>query len=312
MCIDLNCTAVVTTGTLPPPFATRVTQVLSYVAIGLITIYAGLLLTLWHFQERILFQPPVGIDTSPVTARQARYRAADGAELFAFVVGECTPRSTVVLAFHGNAEVSRWLIPWASRVAHETGACVVLAEYRGYDGLAGSPSYVSSALDARAALDFVVTSLNASPENVVLFGHSLGTAIAAELAMTFQPRALVLQAPFSSAKAMAARMIVPGVRAFFRIISRVHFDTVARVRGIAAPVWVVHGDRDLVVPVRMGREVFAAAAERGELLVVPGAAHNDVAEVAGRAYWSWLARAVRSQPAASTTLDAAVGTRSGP
>jgi uncharacterized protein len=301
----------VATGTLTLPFASRVTHVLSYTAIGLITIYAGSLLMLWYFQERILFQPPAGVDTSPVSARQVRYRAADGAELFAFVVGECTPASTVVLAFHGNAEISRWLVPWASRLAHETAACVVLAEYRGYDGLSGSPSYVSSAHDARAALDCVVDSLNASSANIVLFGHSLGTAVAAELATTFQPRALVLQAPFSSAKAMAARMILPGLRAFFRIISRVHFDTVARVREIGAPTWVVHGDRDLVVPVRMGREVFAAASQRGELLIVSGAGHNDVAEVGGRTYWSWLVRAVRSQPTASTTLGAQAGTRSG-
>src|SRR5690242_10288184 len=154
MCIDLNCTAAGTTGTLTLLIASRVTQVISYVGVGLITIYAVLVLALWHFQERIVFQPPVGVDTAPVAARQVHYRASDGVELFAFVVGECTPASTVVLAFHGNAEVSRWLVPWGSAVAHETGACVVLAEYRGYDGLRGSPSYASSAHDARAALEF--------------------------------------------------------------------------------------------------------------------------------------------------------------
>jgi pimeloyl-ACP methyl ester carboxylesterase len=287
-----------------------VTHVLSYVALGLITMYAGSLLMLWHFQERILFQPPMVVDASPVSARQVHYRASDGTALFAFVVGECTPTSTVVLAFHGNAEVSRWLVPWASKLARESSACVVLAEYRGYDGLSGSPSYASSSHDARAALDFIVDSLKGSTENIILYGHSLGTAIAAELGTTFHPRALVLQAPFSSAKEMAARMIVPGLRTLFRIISRIHFDTVARVREIAAPTWVVHGDRDFVVPVRMGREVFAAAEQRGELLIVPGAGHNNVADVGGRAYWSWLVRAVRSQPAASPTLDAAAGTRS--
>jgi fermentation-respiration switch protein FrsA (DUF1100 family) len=285
-----------------------VTHLLSYIAAGLIALYAGLLLLLWQFQERILFQPPVGIVTSPAAARQVRYRAADGAELFAFSVGDCTPESTVVLAFHGNAEVARWLVPWATTLARETDACVVLAEYRGYDGLPGPPSYASSARDARAALDYVVESLKVSPSNVVFFGHSLGSAIAAELAATAGPRALVLQAPFSSARAMASRMIVPGLRAFFRLISRVHFDTLARVAGAKAPVWVAHGDRDLVVPVRMGREVFAAAAYPGELLIVRGAGHNDVAETGGPAYWSWLTRAVRSEPARLASRGAATGT----
>jgi hypothetical protein len=133
--------------------------VLSYIAIGLIALYAGLLLMLWQFQERIVFQPPVGRDTSPVAARQVHYCAADGTQLFAFLVGEFTPQGTVVLAFHGNAEVSRWLVPWATRLAHETGACVALAEYRGYDGVPGAPSYTSSAHDARAALTYLIESL---------------------------------------------------------------------------------------------------------------------------------------------------------
>lgn len=285
---------------------------LSYIAIGLIVLYAGLLLMLWQFQERIVFQPPVGRDTSPVAARQVHYRAADGTQLFAFLVGEFTPQGTVVLAFHGNAEVSRWLVPWATRLAHETGACVALAEYRGYDGVPGAPSYTSSAHDARAALAFLVESLKVAPANVVLFGHSLGSAIAAELAATFRPRALVLQSPFSSARAMASRMIVPGLRSFFRFISRVHFDTIARVRATTAPVWVAHGDRDLVVPARMGRQVFAAAANPGEILLVPGAGHNDIAEVGGRDYWSWLTRAVRSQPVRSANHDAGAEMRPAP
>lgn len=287
-------------------------NLLSYVAISLLVVYAGLLLLLWRFQERILFQPPIGADMSPVAAQQVHYRASDGAELFAFVVGDCASDGPVVLAFHGNAEVSRWLVPWASRLARETAGCVVLAEYRGYDGLSGAPTYAASARDARAALDYVHNSLKVAPANVVLFGHSLGSAVAAELAAVAQPRALVLLAPFSSARAMAARMILPGLRALFHFISRVHFDTVARVAAISAPVWVAHGDRDLVVPARMGREVFAAAATRGELLMVNGAGHNDVAEVGGPAYWSWLARAVRSDPARVASPGVAAGVRLAP
>jgi len=287
------------------------TQLIAYIATGLLVVYGGLLLLLWRFQERILFQPPVGAAASPVAARQVHYRASDGAELFAFVVGDCTGEGPVVLAFHGNAEVSRWLVPWASRLAREAAACVVLAEYRGYDGLAGAPTYAASARDARAALDYIHNSLNVAPANVVLFGHSLGSAVAAELAAVAQPRALILLAPFSSARAMAARMIVPGLRVLFQVISRVHFDTVARVAELAAPVWVAHGDRDLVVPARMGREVFAAAANRGELLMVSGAGHNDVAEVGGAAYWSWLTRAVRREPVRASP-GAAAEVRSAP
>jgi fermentation-respiration switch protein FrsA (DUF1100 family) len=87
---------------------------------------------------------------------------------------------------------------------------------------------------------------------------------------------------------MASRVGVPGLGAVFGLISRIHFDTRARVAGLGTPVSVVHGSRDLVIPARMGREVHAAAREKGELLIVDGAGHNDVVERGGERYWSWL------------------------
>ena len=154
------------------------------------------------------------------------------------------------------------------------------------------PTYAGSAFDAKAALSFAIDLLNASPQRLVYFGHSLGSAIAAELAVAYAPAALVLQAPFSSAREMSRRLAVPWVNAFWRLISRVHYDTVACVRSLDAPVWVSHGDSDRVIPVSMGREVFDAARVRGELLIVTGADHNNVEEIGGRAYWDWLTRAV--------------------
>ena len=284
------------------------------VAAGAALAYAGLLLMLWRYQERVLFQPPRGVPDAAVAAQRVSYRAADGVELFGFLVGNCRSPRTAVIAFHGNADLSRWLIPWATRLASQADACVLLPEYRGYDGIPGGPTYVTSALDAQAAMDFLTHQLGVSHSDVVLYGHSLGSAVAAELAARDTPRALVLQAPLSTARAMAARLGVPGVSGLWRFISRIHFDTPTKVHALRAPVWVSHGDRDVVVPVRMGREVFAAAATKGELLVVRGAGHNDVPEVGGNAYWSWLVRAVDSgeSSAASATLGAAGERRSAP
>ena len=91
---------------------------------------------------------------------------------------------------------------------------------------------------------------------------------------------------------MARRMVLPGLTLLWRLVSRVHYDTVRLVRALRVPVWVAHGERDLIIPSRMGREVFAAAVVPGELLVVRGAGHNDVPERAGEAYWGWLVRAL--------------------
>jgi pimeloyl-ACP methyl ester carboxylesterase len=104
---------------------------------------------------------------------------------------------------------------------------------------------------------------------------------------------------------------LPGISAFWSIVSRVHFDTVRRVHASDVPVWVAHGDKDFVIPVSMGREVFAAARRKGELLIIPHAGHNDVPEVGGETYWSWLARALAPASIAATT-DARAETRAVP
>jgi len=288
-------------------------RLLLLTAATLAVLYAGTVLTLWRFQEHVVFQPPKGLSAARVAARQVRYTTEDGIQLFAYVVGNCSSTSTVVLAFHGNADLARWLIPWASEVSSRTSACVILPEYRGYDGVSGTPSYATSAEDARAALAYVRDSMGVAQNRLVYFGHSLGTAIATELASASVPRVLILQSPFTSARAMAARMIVPGLTLFWSMISRVHFDTMSRVRALAAPVWVAHGDRDVIIPARMGREVFDAAKEKGELLVVSGAGHNDVPLAGGDAYWSWLGRALLGDHApAASPPSARAGTRSGP
>lgn len=274
------------------------------VALGALALYLMLLLSIWRYQERIVFQPPRSAGpglVSPVAAtaagreiavRQVSYRASDGTALFAYLVGEPTASGTLLIAFHGNADLARLVLPWAAAVVQSSGVAVLVPEYRGYDGLEGQPTYATVAGDALAALAFARDSLGVPPDRIALFGHSLGSAIATELADTAPVRVVILQSPFSSTRAMAQRLALPGVTFFWSVISRVHYDTERRVRRLQATVWVAHGDRDNVVPVRMGRAVYAAAARRGQLLIVHGAGHNDVAERGGAAYWEWMRQAL--------------------
>jgi fermentation-respiration switch protein FrsA (DUF1100 family) len=251
-------------------------------------------LWLWRNQERVVFQPPLFPVPAPLPARQVEFASSDGAGLFGFVVapGQLQLPGVVIVAFHGNADLAAWLVPWAREVSRRTGATVFLPEYRGYAGIAGTPTYETAAADARGAVQFARDSL--SPAKLVLFGHSLGSAIASDaaLAMNHPPAALLLQSPFTSARAMAARMFVPPIPWLWRRISRVHYDTRTIVAELDVPVYVAHGTRDVVVPARMGREVFAAARRPGELLIVEGAGHNDVPDLGGERYWRWLSSAV--------------------
>lgn len=252
-------------------------------------------LWLWRNQERVAYQPPAHVPEAPARARRVDYPAADGHRLYGFVV-EPRGRSsagTVVIAFHGNADLAAWTVPWAVELVERTGAVVFVPEYRGYGGIAGEPTHRALADDAQGALRFARERL--SPSRLVLFGHSLGTAIAVETAKAAMPNgpdALILQSPFTSARDMATRMLVPTVDFVWNRISRLPYDTRAAVASIPAVVHVAHGTRDLNIPARMGRAVYASARNPGDLLIVDGAGHNDVPEAGGERYWRWIGDAV--------------------
>jgi len=255
-------------------------------------------LWLWRHQERVVFQPPGRWpEVIEGAARRVEFTAADGHPLYGYLVVPRRPHQTpapVIIAFHGNADLAVWVVPWAGELANRAGVQVFVPEYRGYGGIPGSPTYETAASDAMGAMRHVQGTMR--PARIVLFGHSLGSALASDVAAAMDepqsPAALVLQSPFTSAREMAARMLVPPIPWLWRRISRVHYDTRSIVAQLDVPVWVAHGTRDVVIPARMGRQVFDAARRPGELLLVEGAGHNDVADVGGARYWRWITEAV--------------------
>jgi fermentation-respiration switch protein FrsA (DUF1100 family) len=302
-----------------PRGARRVVTIAGVVVAAMLAWVLFTILWLWRNQERVVFQPPAADIAAPGPAKRVEFRASDNHELYGYLLESGPPSATardesgasgrdlswsaakeprtVVIAFHGNADLAAWLVPWARELAGRAGVSVLLSEYRGYGGIAGNPTYESAAADARGALEYTRNTLR--PARIVLFGHSLGTAIASDVADAMRPdapAALVLQSPFTSAREMAARMMVPPIPWLWRRISRVHYDTRAIVARLDCPVWVAHGTRDVVIPVRMGREVFGAARRPAELLILEGAGHNDVPDVGGDRYWQWLTAAVQSGP----------------
>jgi fermentation-respiration switch protein FrsA (DUF1100 family) len=260
-------------------------------ALVVLALVLASLALLWRSQEKILFQPPRFQATS-IQSERVDYRAADGQDLAGFVVGDPRTAPGVLISFHGNADLALWQLDWARTVEARTGYAVLLSEYRGYMSLAGNPTYSSSKLDALAAYDYLISAFRVDPGRLVYFGHSLGSAIAAELAEARAPRALVLQSPFSSARAMARLLVIPPIGLVWKGLSRIHFDTTRAVAGLSCPVSVAHGKRDRIVPVKMGLEVYRAAKLKSRLLLVEEAGHNDVAETGGDDYWKWIAEAL--------------------
>lgn len=255
-------------------------------------LFAALLLVaavmlLWRSQERILFQPPRLKGDAPEAGRIG-YEAIDGQKLAGFLIGDPRHAPGVLICFHGNADLALWQVDWARAIEKRTGCAVFLAEYRGYMSLGGTPTYATSKLDARAAYDHMRIAYGVDPTRVAYFGHSLGSGIATELAEIHPPRVLMLQAPFTTAQAMARLIVWPPITYIWKIFSRIHFDTLAIVSELDVPVSVAHGKRDRIVPFRMGMEVFNRAKCKGPLLVVDRAGHNDLAQVGGQDYWQWV------------------------
>jgi hypothetical protein len=146
---------------------------------------------------------------------------------------------------------------------------MVLATYRGYPGSTGAPSETALVADGIALFDRIVEG-GTPPEDIVIAGFSLGSAVAVAVAAERSPRALFLQAPPSAIDEVAAHHY-PWLPV--RLLMRDRFRSVDRMARVRAPVFIVHGEADYVVPLRFARRLLDAAPEPKELLVLPGAGH---------------------------------------
>ena len=203
-----------------------------------------------------------------------RFETFDGVRLAGAFFPPPSPDRPVVLYFHGNAEAAAHNLPFADAL-RARGLGVFLAEYRGYGGLAGSPSEVGLYADGEAALA-ELGRLGVPAERVVLVGRSLGSGVAVELATRHRVAAVVLVSAYTSVVDLGRTVAGPLAPMFVRD----RFDSLSKIGRIAAPVVLVHGTRDDVVPVTMGRRL-AAARPDARWVEVPEATHNDFLGLAG-------------------------------
>lgn len=215
--------------------------------------------------------------------------ASDGVRLqgWWFAAGEDAP---ILLFFHGNAGHIGDREPIAEGLVAR-GLTVFLLDYRGYGRSAGRPTEAGLHLDAQAAHAFAAARATA-PSRLVVLGESLGAAVAARLAAERPVSGLVLSSAFTDLADMAAAAYPFLPHILFRRL-RGHFDTRGALAHLHAPVLVVHGTRDEIVPFRMGRELFERARGPKAWFPVEGAGHNDVFLVGGDAYFERIARFAR-------------------
>ncbi len=185
----------------------------------------------------------------------------------------------VILFLHGNAqEVYSWSL--VHRELEPLGCRMLLIDYHGYGKSGGKPHERGLYLDGEAALGWLKNE-GVPEEEIIVFGKSLGGAVACEVARGRPLRALVLESTFTSLASVARRL--------FPFLPRgvplgESYASLEKMGDVRCPVLVIHGDRDELIPVEEGLELFRAAPEPKELYLVLGAGHNDVSLVAGEEY----------------------------
>jgi fermentation-respiration switch protein FrsA (DUF1100 family) len=210
------------------------------------------------------------------------FDATDGVKLHGWwVPAEGAP---VLVWFHGNGgNISHRLEN--IQLFHElVGVQVFIFDYREYGRSQGRISREGTFLDAAAAYRYVTETKGVPAADVVLFGRSLGTALATDLAIHHPCRALILESAFTNSSDMA-KMLTPFL---FDWRPKVPYDNLGKIDKVKVPVLIIHGTDDEIIPVDMGRRVFAAVNEPKELYLIPGAHHNDTYLVGGRAYFERL------------------------
>ena len=249
----------------------RIAMGIAFVFLGL---YLGIAGLLYAYQRDFLYFPdvrrPVATPANIPTFKEVDLVTADGLRLLAWYVPAPEGRP-VLLYFHGNGgHVGyRW-----DRLAQfaASGYGVLMPEYRGYGGNEGQPSEARFFGDADVAMAFLEKE-NIPPDRIVVYGASLGTGVATRVASEYRVAALVLEAPFTSITAMAATQF-PFLPVSLMLEDR--FDSLSRIARVRAPILIMQGERDQVVPPLLGQELFAAAPEPKEFWSSPDGGHDDL------------------------------------
>jgi len=242
-------------------------------ALFLAAVYGLIAIAAFVAQRKLMYFPDstrVAPSNFALTGVEERVLAApDGTRLIAWYA-RARPGRPTLLYFHGNAGN---LANRSERVRKYTvrGIGVFMLSYRGYSGSTGRPSERANVADAKLAYE-ALRKEGVAPEDIILYGESLGSGVAVQLAAEKPVGGLILDAPYTSIVDVAAGAypFLP-VRGF--MFDR--YETMRYLADVHAPLLVIHGEDDEIIPVAMGRAVYAAANGPKELVTFPGAGHSD-------------------------------------
>lgn len=260
--------------TKPKSFIVQLRRIL----IIAVSTYIGVCLLLTFLQARLIYFPSRGYPSTPkdvgLTYEPLRLTTSDGVTIAAWYIPHPQAKATI-LFFHGNAgNMSDRLFDL--KQFHLGGYNTLMIDYRGYGESDGKPSEQGTYLDAQAAWNYFTDNRKESPDRIILFGRSLGGAVAVELATRNTPAALIVESSFTSLTDIG-KIHYPLLPV--RWILRYRYDSINKVSRITCPKLFIHGREDRLIPFENGRSLFEAACQPKTFLETPGE-HNN----AGYAY----------------------------
>jgi fermentation-respiration switch protein FrsA (DUF1100 family) len=265
------------------------------IVLGLAGIYLVVMVLLWAFQEKITFPAPREALPDPVktlgSGERVEVRMKDGTPLGGWYLpplGHPTPPFAAVLWFYGNGETIGAIWPMIREFRPPQAALLVL-DYPGYGASGGRASEAGMYEAAELGYEALRARGDVDQRRIYAYGRSLGSAAATRIAATHDIAGLILESPFTNARDMAARhyRIFPGA------LVRLRLDNIGTIPRVRCPVLIFHGTADMLVPIKMGRQVAAAAGGPVEFVMIEGAGHNDTYDMGGRAYKEKLAAFVK-------------------
>ena len=234
--------------------------------------------------------PAVPVGQLPPGTREITIPTPDNERLQAyFITRSGSPQ--LLIYFHGNAGNIGHRLPDLQALA-DMGLNVLGVGYRGYGQSSGRPSEAGIYTDGRAALAYAENELGFAPRRVILLGRSIGSTVAVEIAQGRELAGVVLVTPMTSGRAVARNS---GFGPLARLAGNA-FDNLSKIERVTAPLLVVHGTADEVIPFDQGRELHAAANPPKQFAAIPGAGHNDISLTADGAYWQVIRHFLAALP----------------
>jgi len=257
-------------------------------ALAAMLVAGGLPLMWSRLVEGMIFQPTPGAELRPaqlgLSGEEVFLDTADGVRIHGFWLP--APGATRALLFlHGNAGNASHRLPNAAQLL-ALGTHVLLLDYRGYGLSGGRASEAGVYADARAGLGHLVEARGLPEERIVVFGRSLGGAVAVDLAQDRGLGGVVLESTFTSVADAAGQLF--GRPLGLLVGSR--FDSASKIGRVRSPLLFFHGDRDEIVAYALGRRLFELAPKPKAFETLRGAGHNDTVEVGGRPYFARIRR----------------------